>query len=290
MSEPTSAGIRAGLATRTLGRDGPAIAAMGFGCMGMVGWYGTRNDDESRATLHEAIDAGIDHFDTAASYQLGDNEKFIGEVLRPFRPRVVIATKCGLSRSPTGGAIADNRPETLVSSCDASLARLGTDVIDLFYLHRIDPGVPIEESVGTLARLVTAGKIRHIGLSESSVATLRRAQAVHPVAAVQTEYSLWSRDPESGMLAACEALGTTFVAYSPLGRGFLAGNFRRLDELPSNDNRRNQPRFQDLRGRATTPGSSRPCGTSAHRSAPARRRWPSPGSCPARRAWSPSPA
>lgn len=245
MNEPTSSDLPAPLESRPLGRDGPSIKALGFGCMGMVGWYGTRNDDESRATLHEAIDAGIDHFDTAASYQLGENEKFVGALLRPFRQRVVIATKCGLSRSPTGGAMADNRPETIVSSCDASLARLGTDVIDLFYLHRIDPTVPIEDSVGTLKSLVAAGKVRHIGLSESSLATLKRAHAVHPVAAVQTEYSLWSRDPENGMLAACEALGTTFVAYSPLGRGFLAGNFRRLDELPANDNRRNQPRFQD---------------------------------------------
>lgn len=245
MSEPTSGARTQPLATRTLGRDGPHITAMGFGCMGLVGWYGTRDDEESRATLHEALDAGINHFDTAASYQLGENESFVGEVLRPLRRRVIIATKCGLSRSPTGGAIADNRPETILASCDASLARLGTDVIDLFYLHRIDPAVPIEESVGALATLVAAGKVRRIGLSESSMATLRRAHAVHPVAAVQTEYSLWSRDPEHGMLAACQELGTTFVAYSPLGRGFLAGNFRRLDELPANDNRRSQPRFQD---------------------------------------------
>jgi len=245
MSEPTSTVPAGAPAARELGRGGPAISAMGFGCMGLVGWYGTRDDDESRATLHEAVDSGITHFDTAASYQLGENEKFVGEVLKPFRSRVVIASKCGLARGPGGSAIADNRPETILASCDASLARLGTDVIDLFYLHRIDPNVPIEESMGTLARLVDAGKIRSIGLSECSIATLTRAHAVHPVAAVQTEYSLWSRDPENGMLAACEALGTTFVAYSPLGRGFLAGNFRRLDELPANDNRRSQPRFQD---------------------------------------------
>ena len=230
---------------RRLGATDTALGAVGFGCMGLVGWYGTRDDAESTATLREALDSGINHFDTAASYQVGENEKFVGQVLRPHRDRVFLASKCGLARGPDGSALADNRPETIRSSLDASLGRLGFDTIDLFYLHRIDARVPIEESVGALADLVKAGKIRHIGLSECSVATLRRAVAVHPVAAVQTEYSIWSRVPERGMLAACRELGTTFVAYSPLGRGFLAGNFRRLDELPANDNRRNQPRFQE---------------------------------------------
>jgi len=230
---------------RYLGASGQRVSAMGFGCMGLVGWYGTRNDEESRATLLAALDRGVNHFDTAASYQLGENERFVGEVLRPHRSSVFLASKCGLSRGPDGAVIADNRPDTIRSSCDASLARLKFDHIDLFYLHRIDPSVPIEDSVGTLVELVAAGKIRHLGMSECSVATLRRAAAVHPIAAVQTEYSIWSRDPEQGMLAACSDLGTAFVAYSPLGRGFLAGNFRRLDELPANDNRRNQPRFQD---------------------------------------------
>ena len=230
---------------RRLSATDAALSAIGFGCMGLVGWYGTRNDEESTATLGEALDAGLNHFDTAASYQLGENEKFVGRVLKPHRNRVFLASKCGLARGPDGSAIADNRPETIRSSLDASLARLGFDHIDLFYLHRIDPTVAIEESVGALADLVKLGKIRHIGLSECSIATLRRAAAVHPVAAVQTEYSIWSRDPEGGMLQACRELGTTFVAYSPLGRGFLAGNFTRLDELPANDNRRNQPRFQD---------------------------------------------
>lgn len=230
---------------RRLGATGTQLSAVGFGCMGLVGWYGTRDDTESTATLLEALDSGVNHFDTAASYQLGENERFVGAVLRPHRSRVFLASKCGLVRGPDGSAIADNRPETIRSSLDASLGRLGFGHIDLFYLHRIDPTVPIEDSVGTLADLVRAGKIRHIGLSECSVATLRRAAAVHPVAAVQTEYSIWSRDPEQGMLAACRELGTSFVAYSPLGRGFLAGNFRRLAELPPNDNRRGQPRFQD---------------------------------------------
>jgi aryl-alcohol dehydrogenase-like predicted oxidoreductase len=232
-------------AARELGQTGRRLSPIGFGCMGLVGWYGTRDDAESRAALAEAVEAGVDHFDTAASYQLGESERFVGEVLRPFRSRVLIATKCGLSRTSTGAAIADNRPGTIRASCDASLGRLGVEHIDLFYLHRIDPTVPIEESVGALKELVTAGKVRAIGLSECSIATLRRAHSVHPVAAVQSEYSIWSREPENGMLAACAELGTTFVAYSPLGRGFLAGNFRRLSELPDNDNRRSQPRFQD---------------------------------------------
>ena len=229
---------------RPLGTLPDRLSPLGFGCMGLVGWYGTRDDAQSMATLREAIDQGINHFDTAASYQLGENEKFIGPILAPVRDRVLVASKCGLVRGPDGSAMADNHPDTIRQSLDASLARLGMDHIDLFYLHRIDRRVPIEESVGTLADLVRAGKIRHIGLSECSVATLRRAAAVHPVAAVQSEYSLWSREPEDGMLQACRELGTTFVAYSPLGRGFLAGNFARLDELPANDNRRNQPRFQ----------------------------------------------
>lgn len=212
--------------------------------MGLVGWYGTRNDEEARATLLAAVEAGITHFDTAASYQLGENERFVGGALAAQRKRLFIATKCGLSRGPDGGAQVDNRPETLRSSCDASLSRLGTDYIDLFYLHRIDRQVPIEESAGALAGLVQAGKIRHAGLSECSVATLRRACAVLPVAAVQSEYSIWSRDPEDGMLAACDELGVSFVAYSPLGRGFLAGNFRSASDLPQGDHRRSHPRFQ----------------------------------------------
>lgn len=232
-------------ALRPLGTFPARLSAVGFGCMGLVGWYGTRDDAQSTATLLQAIESGVNHFDTAASYQLGENETFIGPILAPYRERIVIASKCGLVRGPDGSAIADNTPATIRSSLDASLARLGTEYLDLFYLHRIDQTVPIEESVGTLAELVKAGKIRHIGLSECSVPTLRRAAAVHPVAAVQSEYSLWSRDPEQGLLQACRQLGTTFVAYSPLGRGFLAGNFSRLADLPANDNRRNQPRFQD---------------------------------------------
>jgi aryl-alcohol dehydrogenase-like predicted oxidoreductase len=233
------------IAQRTLGNSGERVSAVGFGCMGLVGWYGTRNDEESRATLLAAIDRGVTHFDTAASYQVGENERFVGKVLQPFRKRIFLASKCGLTRGPDGSTRVDNRPETIRRSLDESLGRLGFDAIDLFYLHRIDRGVPIEDSVGTLADLVKAGKIRHVGLSECSIATLRRAAAVHPVAAVQSEYSIWSRDPEQGLLGACRELGAGFVAYSPLGRGFLAGNFRRLADLPATDNRRTHPRFQD---------------------------------------------
>ncbi len=230
---------------RPLGITGARISAVGFGCMGLVGWYGTRDDEESKATLLEAVDRGVNHFDTAAAYQQGDNERFVGETLKPYRDQIVLASKCGLARGPEGAAGVDNRPETIRRSLDESLSRLGVDALDLFYLHRIDKTVPIEESVGTMADLVRAGKIGSIGLSECSIATLRRAAAVHPIAAVQSEYSLWTRDPEQGMLAACRELGVSFVAYSPLGRGFLAGNFRRLADLPSTDHRRSHPRFQD---------------------------------------------
>jgi len=227
-----------------MGDTSTHVPALGFGCMGLVGWYGTRNDDEARATLLAAVDAGITHYDTAASYQVGENEKFVGSVLAPFRQSLFIATKCGLARGADGSAQADNRPETIRNSCEASLKRLGTDYIDLFYLHRIDRNVPIEESTGALAELVRAGKVRHAGLSECSVSTLQRACKVLPIGAVQSEYSIWSRDPEQGMLAACAQLGVSFVAYSPLGRGFLAANFSSATDLPEGDHRRAHPRFQ----------------------------------------------
>ena len=239
MSASTSAPLR------QLGSAALQIPALGFGCMGLVGWYGTRNDDEARTTLLAAADAGITHFDTAASYQVGENEKFVGRTLAGRRRELVIATKCGLLRGPDGSALVDNRPETIRASCEASLARLGTDYLDLFYLHRIDQTVPIEESTGALARLVREAKIRFAGLSECSVGPLRRACKVMPIAAVQSEYSIWSRDPEQGMLAACEELSVSFVAYSPLGRGFLAGNFARASDLPEGDHRRSHPRFQE---------------------------------------------
>lgn len=229
--------------TRKLGAHGPLVLPFGFGCMSLIGWYGARNDDEARATVLEALDKGVTHFDTAQSYQNGANEKFVGELLKSRREQLVIASKYGITRDAAGSMVIDNHPDSLRAAVDSSLQRLGTDYIDLYYLHRIDKHVPIEESVGALRQLVEAGKIRGIGLSEASVTTLRRAHAVHPITAVQSEYSLWSREPEQGMLAACSELGVAFVAYSPLGRGFLAGNFRNAAELPEDDVRKRQPRF-----------------------------------------------
>ena len=233
--------------SRPLGKTGERLSALGFGCMGLVGWYGTRNDAEARATLLEAIDHGVTHLDTAATYQNGDNERFVGAAIRGRRDGLFLVTKFGITRGADGKPVADNRPASIKASCNASLERLGVERIDLFYLHRIDPSVPIEDAVGAIADLVKAGKIRYAGLSECSVSTLRRACAVHPIAAVQSEYSLWVREPEQGVLAACRELGVGFVPYSPLGRGFLAGNFRSLSDLPPEDNRRQVPRFQDAR-------------------------------------------
>jgi aryl-alcohol dehydrogenase-like predicted oxidoreductase len=230
--------------TRQLGKTGERVSALGFGCMGLVGWYGERDDSEAQATLLAAIDSGVSHLDTAASYQVGENEKFVGATIRGRRDKVFLATKCGIVWR-NGALTVDNEPESIAASLEASLSRLGTDHVDLFYLHRIDRTVPIEESVGALSKLVAAGKTRYIGLSECSAATLQRAHAVHPVAAIQCEYSVWWREPEHGLLPTCRKLGVGFVAYSPLGRGFLAGNFRTLADLPENDARRNQPRFLD---------------------------------------------
>lgn len=234
--------------TRAFGSSGLRLPPLGFGCMTLVGWYGERNDVEARATLLEACEHGVVHFDTAAVYQEGANERFIGEVLRePLRSRreqLCIATKYGVRRDAEGNVVADNRPDALRRAVAESLERLGVDYIDVFYLHRIDRNVPIEDSVGELARCIERGLIRHIGLSECSIATLERAGATHPIAAVQSEYSLWARDQEqAGMIAACHRLGVAFVAYSPLGRGFLAGGFRSLEQLPADDVRRGQPRF-----------------------------------------------
>jgi aryl-alcohol dehydrogenase-like predicted oxidoreductase len=213
--------------------------------MGLVGWYGERDDDEARATVLAALDSGCTHLDTASSYQLGENEKFVGATIKGRRDEVFLATKYGIVWKEGGVLTIDNSPAGIVSTVEASLKRLQTDRIDLFYLHRIDRNTPVEESIGALAKLVQTGKIRYIGLSECSPQTLRRAHAVHPIAALQCEYSVWSREPEETVLPVCRELGVGFVPYSPLGRGFLAGNFRTLQDLPQNDARRNMPRFHD---------------------------------------------
>lgn len=229
---------------RKLGSTGETISALGLGCMGMVGWYGQRDDKEAEATLHRALDLGINHLDTAAVYQDGANERFVGECIRGRRRAVFLATKCGLSRTEAGTLGIDNRPATIRSSCDSSLQRLRVDHIDLFYLHRIDPRVPIADSMGAMADLVTAGKIRFAGLSEASPATVRRAHALHPVAALQSELSPWTRDACRPSLEVCRELGIGFVAYSPLGRGFLTGAIGTDSDLPETDTRRIFPRFQ----------------------------------------------
>jgi aryl-alcohol dehydrogenase-like predicted oxidoreductase len=229
---------------RQLGSTGEKISALGLGCMGMVGWYGQRDDAEAKATLLRALDLGINHLDTAAVYQDGANERFVGECIRGRRNDVFLATKCGLSRTTDGVIGADNRPATIRESCDASLKRLQVEHIDLFYLHRIDTRVPLAESVGAMADLVTAGKVRYVGLSEASPATLRRAHTLHPVAALQSELSPWTRHATLPALEACRELGIGFVAYSPLGRGFLTGSIGSAADLPDTDTRRMFPRFQ----------------------------------------------
>jgi aryl-alcohol dehydrogenase-like predicted oxidoreductase len=230
---------------RPLGRTSQSISALGLGCMGMSEFYGARNDAESLATLEAALAAGIDFFDTADTYGHGHNEELVGRFLKGRREKVVLATKFGIVRKPgTYERRVDNSPAYIRAACEASLQRLGVEQIDLYYMHRRNPDVPVEESVGAMAELVSQGKVKALGLSEVSVETLRRAHKVHPIAAVQSEYSLWSRDPEQGMLQACAELGVTFVAYSPLGRAFLTGTVSNPDALPEGDFRKASPRFQ----------------------------------------------
>ena len=231
---------------RSLGSQGLTVSALGLGCMGMSEFYGHRDDTESLATLHRAVDLGITLFDTADMYGPFLNEELVGKGLRPHRENVFIATKFGIVRSASnpGSRSVDGSPAYVRTSCEGSLRRLGTDYIDLYYQHRVDPKIPIEETVGAMKRLVEEGKVRYIGLSEASAATIRRAHAVHPISALQSEYSLWTRDPEKEILPTLRELGIGFVPYSPLGRGFLTGTIRSLDDLEAGDFRRNTPRFQ----------------------------------------------
>jgi aryl-alcohol dehydrogenase-like predicted oxidoreductase len=230
---------------RKLGKQGLVVSTLGLGCMGMSEFYKGGSEEESIATIHRAIDLGVTFLDTADMYGPFKNEELVGRALRGRRDRVVLATKFGNERKPDGTYLGVNgRPEYVRAACDGSLRRLGVDRIDLYYQHRVDTKVPIEETVGAMAELVKAGKVRWLGLSEAAPATIRRAHAVHPITALQTEYSLWSRDPEDEVLPTVRALGIGFVAYSPLGRGFLTGRFRRFEDLAQDDYRRNSPRFQ----------------------------------------------
>lgn len=230
---------------RGLGRGPQTVSALGLGCMGMSEFYGPGDDQESLATLERAMERGITFLDTADAYGMGENELLVGQFLRGRREQIFLATKFGNVRTPDGGwSGVSGRPDYVHSACEASLRRLGVDVIDLYYQHRVDTDVPIEETVGAMAQLVQQGKVRFLGLSEAAPATIRRAAAVHPIAALQTEYSLWSREPEDELLAVCRELGITFVAYSPLGRGFLTGQIKRYEDLAPDDYRRYSPRFQ----------------------------------------------
>ncbi len=230
--------------TRKLEKSGLEVSALGLGCMGMSEFYGAGDESESIATIHRALSLGIDFLDTADMYGVGKNEELVGRAIRDRRDHVILATKFGNVRGPNGEFLGVNgRPEYVKQACEASLKRLGATHIDLYYQHRVDPGTPIEDTVGAMAELVEQGKVRFLGLSEAAPGTIRRAAKVHPIAALQTEYSLWSRDPEGEILETCRQLGIGFVAYSPLGRGFLTGRFKTPEDIPEDDWRRHHPRF-----------------------------------------------
>lgn len=232
--------------TKNLGSQGLEAAELGLGCMGMSEFYGERDDAQSLGTLKRAVELGVTFWDTADMYGPFTNELLVGKAMQGIRQQITLATKFGIMRDPDDPQVRgiNGRPEYVKSACEASLKRLNTDVIDLYYLHRVDPATPIEETVGAMGALVAAGKVRGIGLSEVSADTLRKAHAVFPISAVQSEYSIWTRDPEDGVLQACEELGIAFVAYSPLGRGFLTGQIKKFEDLEADDYRRFSPRFQ----------------------------------------------
>src|SRR3984893_6304547 len=231
---------------RKLGRGGPIVSAIGLGCMGMSEFYGKGDEEESIATIHRAVDLGVTFFDTADVYGPHKNEELVGRALRGHRDRVIIATKFGILRNPDKPEFRGitGKPDYIREACEGSLRRLGIHCIDLYYQHRVDPDTPIEETIGAMAALIKAGKVRYLGLSEASAETIRRAHAVHPITALQSEYSLWTRDPEKEILPLCRELGIGFVPYSPLGRGFLTGKIQKVENLAENDYRRTVPRFQ----------------------------------------------